>query len=168
MVTCSALESEYGRYAQHFAVAVVSFAVHQKAPHPYAESMSVFAGAGKPRLKFSYPESWECEAVESSTPDRTGVNVNLVSRDKNNQLVTVYGCIHARAYAKTAGKSPEEILAGLKSDFEKDMFHILQPNQLKGRSHARANGAIGKTGALGRERKGNSRRSGLSGAAVRI
>jgi hypothetical protein len=122
MVTCSALESEYGRYAQHFALAVVSFTVHHKAPHPYAESMSVFAGAGKPRLKFSYPESWECEALESSTPDRTGVNVNLVSRDKKNQLVTIYGSIHARAYAKTAGKTPEEILAGLKSDFEKDMF----------------------------------------------
>jgi len=131
MVSCSALESEYGRYVQHFALAVVSFTVHQKAHQPYAESMAVFTGTDKPRLKFSYPEGWECKAVEGSTPDRTGVNVNLVARDKNNQLVTVYGCIHARAYAKTAGKNPEEILAGLKSDFEKDMFITYNQINLK-------------------------------------
>ncbi|MGD8716466.1 MAG: discoidin domain-containing protein [Desulfobacterales bacterium] len=144
MVTCSALESEYGRFAQHFALAVVSFTVHQKAPQPYAESMAVFTGAGKPRLKFSYPESWECEAVEGSTPDRTGVNVNLVSRDEKNQLVTVYGCIHARAYAKAAGKTPEEILAGLKSDFEKDMF--ISYNQI----NLKADLMPGQTAPLGK------------------
>ena len=131
IVTCSSLDSEYSRYAQQFAVAVVSFAVNQKASHPYAEPMSVYSGAGKLRLRFIYPESWECEAVEGSTPERTGVNVNLVSRDENNQLVTVYGCIHARAYAGSMGKSPNEILLGLKGDFEKDMFLFYNQCNLK-------------------------------------
>jgi hypothetical protein len=131
MVSSSCLESEYGDYAKHFALAAVSLTVHQKAPHPYAETMSVFTSEKKPGLNFRYPESWECEAVEDPVPGRSGVNVNLVSRNEKNQLVTVYACIHARAHTRNAGITPREILTGLKNDFEKDMLLSYGQSNLK-------------------------------------
>ncbi|MBW2093681.1 MAG: hypothetical protein JRI80_02225 [Deltaproteobacteria bacterium] len=119
VVSGSARESEFIRYAPIFAAAAISFTVHQKASQRYAFPMAVFASAGKPRFKFHHPKSWEIEEHQGLPAGQTAVDMRLVVRDKNKGNVTTYGFIRVGGFSKGTGATPEEILANLKKDFQR-------------------------------------------------
>lgn len=118
MVMGSALESEYTIYAEAFAAAAVSFKVKEKIASPYAEKMAVFTSTGTPRLQFNYPKAWTIEEVPGSAPGRVGVDLKWIMRGENKQSDMMYGYIHARAHAPQTGMTADQILAGLKNDFQ--------------------------------------------------
>ncbi len=118
LVSCSALESEFMRYAENFAVAAVSFAAFKNSPASYAEKMAVFTSTGRPRLQFNYPQSWTIKELQGLPDGRTGVDIKRVVRDKKGQVTLTYGYIHVSAFLENMGKTPDQIMTGLKKDFE--------------------------------------------------
>lgn len=118
LVSCSALESEFMRYAENFAAAAVSFAAFKNSPTSYAERMAVFTSIGRPKLQFNYPESWITEELQGLSDGRTGVDIKLTVRDEKDQTVLTYGYIHVSAFSENMGKTPYQIMTGLKKDFE--------------------------------------------------
>ncbi len=126
LVSGSASASEFPLYAQNFAVAAVSFTVHQKAPSPYAVPMADFTSAGTPRFRFTYPKEWEIQAHPPVQTGRTGVDMRLVVRDESTQSATTYGFIRVEGFSAGAGKTPDQILANLKEEFQKLPFSLDQ------------------------------------------
>lgn len=118
LVSCSALESEFMRYAENFTAAAVSFAAFKNSPDSYAEKMANFTSIGQPRLQFNYPESWTIEELDGLSNGRTGVDVKLAVRNEKDQTVLTYGYIHVSAFSKNMGKTPYQIMIRLKKDFE--------------------------------------------------
>jgi hypothetical protein len=118
LVMSSSHESVFNRYAQSFAAAAVSFAVVEQSPSPHAEKMGVFTSIGRPELQFNYPESWKIKELQGLAKGRTGVDINRVAQNDNTQHVTTYGYIHASAFSKQAGRTPDRILTEIKKDFE--------------------------------------------------
>ncbi len=118
LVSCSALESEFMRYAQNFATAAVSFAAFKNSPTSYVEKMTDFTSIGRPKLQFNYPERWTSEEVQELSAGRTGVDIKLIVRDEKNQSVLTYGYIHISAFSGKMGKTPFQIMTSLKKDFE--------------------------------------------------
>jgi hypothetical protein len=118
LVSCSALESEFMRYAENFTAAAVSFAVVKNSPNSYAEKMAVFTSIGRPKIQFNYPERWTNEELQGLSGGRTGVDIKLTVRDEKDQPVITYGYIHVSAFSENMGKTPYQIMASLKKDFE--------------------------------------------------
>ena len=118
LVSCSALESEFMRYAENFTAAAVSFAAFKNSPTSYVEKMAVFTSIGRPKLQFNYPERWTSEEVQGLSDGRTGVDIKLTVRDEKNQSVLTYGYIHISAFSEKMGKTPFQIMTRLKKDFE--------------------------------------------------
>ena len=118
LVSCSALESEFLRYAENFTAAAVSFTAFKNSPASYAEKMAVFTSIGRPRLQFNYPERWTIKELQGLPEGRTGVDVKLTVRDEKDQPVLTYGYIHVSAFSEKMGKTPYQIMTGLKKDFE--------------------------------------------------
>jgi hypothetical protein len=118
LVSCSALESEFIRYAECFTVAAVSFAAFKNSPTSYVEKMAVFTSSGRPKLKFKHPESWTAEELHGLSGGRTGVDIKLTVRDEKDQPVLTYGYIHVSAFSENMGKTPYQIMNSLKKDFE--------------------------------------------------
>jgi len=119
VVSGSARESEFVRYAPAFAAAAVSFTVHQKGSQAYAVPMAVFVSAGKPELKFHYPKSWEIEEHKDLPAGQTAVDMHLVTRDENKKKVTTYGFIRVEGLSGGSGATPDGILANLKKNFQR-------------------------------------------------
>jgi len=115
----STLESEYPRYAENFATAAVSFAAEEKSVSAYAEKMVVFTSTGKPKLEFHHPADWTIEEVPGSAPGVVGVDLKWIMLGENKQADMMYGYIHVRAHAPQTGITTDQILAGLKKDFQK-------------------------------------------------
>ena len=118
LVSCSALESEFMRYAENFTAAAVSFAAFKNSPASYAEKMAVFTSIGRPQLQFNYPERWTIKELQGLPEGRTGVDIKLTVRDEKDQPVLTYGYIHVSAFSEKMGKTPYQIMTGLKKDFE--------------------------------------------------
>ena len=118
LVSCSALESEFMRYAENFTAAAVSFAAFKNSPNSYAEKMVVFTSTGRSKLQFNYPESWTIKELQGLPDGRTGVDIKRVVRDKKGQVTLTYGYIHVSAFSENMGKTPDQIMTGLKKDFE--------------------------------------------------
>ena len=118
MVSCSALEPEFARFAKDFATAAVSFHVHGKSPAPYAEKMAVFSSGTVPWLEFKHPESWTVEELGPSPPGQASVDIKLVVEDQEGQGGTTHGYIHASAFAKRTGRAPAQALAFVKKGFQ--------------------------------------------------
>jgi hypothetical protein len=118
VVSGSAGESEFSRYAPSFAAAVISFTVHQKAPHPYAVPMASFTSAGDPKLKFNYPDNWEIEELQNPPAGQTAVDMRLIIRGEKKEDVMTYGFIHGAVFSKNTGKTPDQVLAYLKEGFK--------------------------------------------------
>ncbi len=130
LVSCSALESEFMRYAENFTAAAVSFAAFKNSPNSYAEKMAVFTTTGQPKLQFIHPESWTTEELQGLSGGRTGVDIKLTVRDEKDQPVLNYGYIHVSAFSENMGKTPYQIMTSLKKDFE-DMPISLETRILK-------------------------------------
>lgn len=118
LVSGSALESEFNRYAENFTAAAVSFSAVINPPNSYAEKMATFTSTGGPRLQFHYPETWTLEELKELGAGRNGVDIKLVVRNDENQPVLTYGYIHVSAFSGKTGKDPHQILVDLKKDFE--------------------------------------------------
>jgi hypothetical protein len=126
VVSGSARESEFSRYAPSFAAAAVSFSVQQKAAQPYAVPMDSFTSTGTPILTFSYPKDWEIEALQDLPVGQTGVDMRLVIHGEKEADVTTYGFIHAAGFAKNTGKKPDQILAYLKEGLQRNAIAVQQ------------------------------------------
>ncbi len=118
LVSCSALESEFTGYAECFTAAAISFAAFKNSPTSYAEKMTVFTSTGRPKLKFKYPESWTIEELRGLMGGRTGVDLKLAVRDGKDRPVLTYGYVHVSAFSENMDKTPHQIMASLKKDFE--------------------------------------------------
>ena len=118
LVSCSALESEFMRYAENFTAAAVSFTAFKNSPNAYTEKMAIFTSFGRPKIQFNYPESWTNEELQGLSDGRTGVDIKLTVRDKKDQPVITYGYIHVSAFSGNMGKTPYQIMTILKKDFE--------------------------------------------------
>lgn len=118
LVSCSALESEFMRYAENFTAAAVSFAAFKNSPNSYAEKMVVFTSTGRPKLQFNYPESWTIKELQGLPEGRTGVDIKLAVRNEKDQPVLTYGYIHVSAFSENMGKTPYQVMTRLKKDFE--------------------------------------------------
>ena len=126
MVMGSALEAEYPRYAENFATASVSLAVKQKRASPYAEKMAIFTSTGTPTLKFHYPVDWTVEEVPGTDSNRVGADLKWIMRGANQPSEGMFGYIHARAHAPQTGRTPAQILTGLKNDFQESPISLEQ------------------------------------------
>ena len=118
LVSCSALESEFMRYAECFAAAAVSFSAFKNSPASYVEKVAVFTSSGQPELKFSHPESWKADELQGLSGGRTGVDIKLTVRDEMDKTILTYGYIHVSAFLGNMGKTPHQIMTRLKKDFE--------------------------------------------------
>jgi hypothetical protein len=119
LVSGSALESEFMRYAETFTAATVSFSAVKNSPNAYAEKMSNFSSRGTPKLRFHYPQTWTLEELQELAVGRNGVDMKLSVRNEEDQPVLTYGYIHVSAFSGNIHKSPEQILMDLKNDFER-------------------------------------------------
>ena len=119
LVSSSALESEFGRYAENFTAAAVSFSAVKNSPNTYVEKMVDFTSSGTPRLRFHYPETWTIEKLKGLDAGRNGIDMELTVKNEKGQAVLTYGYIHVSAFSKNTNKSPEQILFDLKKDFER-------------------------------------------------
>ena len=118
LVSSSALESEFIRYAECFTAAAVSFAAFKNSPASYAEKMTVFTSSGQQELKFNYPESWATEELQGLSGGRTGVDIKLTVRDEKDKPILTYGYVHVSAFSESMAKTPYQIMTRLKKDFE--------------------------------------------------
>lgn len=118
LVSGSALESEFERYAENFTAAAVSFTPVESSPDGYAEKMATFTSTGTPRMQFDYPEPWTCAELRELPVGRTGVDIKLRGRNDEDQTVSTYGYIHVSAFSGENGTAPDQILADVKKDFQ--------------------------------------------------
>lgn len=119
LVSGSALESEFKRYAEDFTAASVSFSPVRNSPNAYAEKMADFISTGTPKLRFHYPETWTIEELQDSSAGRNGIDLKLTAKNEEGQPVLTYGYIHVSAFSKDMNKTPDQVLFDLKKDFER-------------------------------------------------
>lgn len=112
LVSASAEEGYFNRYARIFGAAVVSFTPRQGSASEFAEPMKVYVNPGPPALEFRYPASWKVKEPDELPPGKTGVDLFLSSAGK------VVGYLHVKAIAKSSKEFPQLIKAKVLDDFK--------------------------------------------------
>lgn len=119
LISSSALEPEFGRYAEAFTAASVSFSAVKNSPNAFAEKMVDFTSSGSPGLRFHYPATWTIEELKGLDAGRNGIDMALTVKDEKGQTVLTYGYINVSAFSKSMKKTPDQVLADLKEDFKR-------------------------------------------------
>lgn len=112
LVSGSAEEAHFNRYARIFGAAAVSFTPRLKSTSAFAEPMKVYVNPGPPPIEFRYPASWKVKEPDETPPGISGVNLLLSSAGK------VVGYLHVKAISRSNKEFPQLIKAKQLDDFK--------------------------------------------------
>ncbi|MES9944203.1 MAG: hypothetical protein ABW080_04515 [Candidatus Thiodiazotropha sp.] len=123
LVNASVKEDRIEQYAKIFGIAAVSFTVKQKSTSKFAQPMTRFSSAAKPRLRFRYPSTdWRVQELEGRQSGVTAVNLTLQVVDEVPEQSQTYALIYVEAVSRQSGISPKQLLGYIKATFEQSDF----------------------------------------------